>query len=66
MAAQKVGRVRACHQMLMCEPGMTNMKVGQDNLLLLGLLGGGTQSFDDGLKLVPQWDCQDSEIVWAI
>ena len=38
----KVGRVGVCHEMLMCEPGVTNTKVGQDHLSVLGPLGGGT------------------------
>ena len=42
VAAQIAGRVGACHEMAVCEPGLTNMKSGP--------LGRGTQSFDGVLN----------------
>ena len=50
MAAWTAGRVGACHEMSMCEPGVTNTKMGQDHLLVSGPLGGGTPSLDGGLS----------------
>ena len=50
VAARTAGRVRACHEMPMCELGVTNTKADQDHLSVSGLLGGGTPSFDGGLN----------------
>ena len=51
VAVRKAGRVRACHQILMCEPGVTNTKVGQEHLSVSDPLGGGALSFNRGLNL---------------
>ena len=37
-------------EMYQCEPGVTNMKVGQDHLSVSVLLGGGTPPFNGGLN----------------
>ena len=50
MANLIAGRVGACHEMPMYEPGLTNTKTGQDHLSVLDPLGGGTPSFDAGLN----------------
>ena len=51
MAARTARRVRACHEMPMCEQGVTNKKAVQDKFSVLDPFCGGTISFDCGLNL---------------
>ena len=51
MAVRTAGRVGVCYEMLMCEPGVTNTKTGQDHLSVSGSLGGRTPPFDGGFNL---------------
>ena len=44
------GGVRACHEMLMCELGVSNTKTSQDYLSVSGPMCGGTPSIDGGLN----------------
>ena len=50
MVARTARRVRACHEMPMCELSVNNTKTGQDQLLVSVSLGGGTLSFDGGFN----------------
>ena len=50
VAARKGGRGGACHEMPMCELGVTITKTGQDHLSVSGPLGGGIPSYDGGLN----------------
>ena len=50
MAARTAGRVGACHEIPMCEAGVTNTKTGQEHLSVSDPLGGGIPSFDGGLN----------------
>ena len=50
MAARTAKRVRVCHEMPMCEPGVTNMMMSQDHLSVLGPLCGEAPSIDGGLN----------------
>ena len=62
------------HEMLMCEPGVTNTKTSQDYVSVSGPLCEGTPSVDGGLNQgqlisgnlasIPS-ACQDSQIAWA-
>ena len=42
--------VRACHEMPMCEPGVTNTMTSQDHLSVSSSSCGGTPSVDGGLN----------------
>ena len=50
MTARTAGRGEACHEMPMCEPGVTNTETSQDNLSVSGPVDGGTPSVDGGLN----------------
>ena len=50
VAARTAGRVGACREMPMCEPGVANTKTGQDHLSVSGPLGGRAPFFDGGLN----------------
>ena len=51
VAARTARRVSVCHEMPLCDPGVTNMKTCQDHLSVSvsGPLCGGTPSVDGGL-----------------
>ena len=48
MTTRTAGRVRALHEMPVCESGVANAKASKDHLSVSGPMGGGTPSSDGG------------------